>query len=585
MQGKSNSFLQVSPFIPRSGILGSSYVAFPIDVIASPVSPYGCILVIPLEAFISTGLEGGPFSPLSKVYNVFNIGGADLEWSVSSDKDWVSFDVESGVIPKGGSASVTVTVDSDYLDSLSFSDSASISFISSNGCGDTSMAVNAVVSSDFPIQTMMFDQYDGPFEYPEWLPQVGYRYYLSESISGSNKWRYAPVGGSVGSRPCDTTTGPNPSYGTILKTYSGSVDYNVSDSSVIGSIDVTVQQVGTVTAYDRNANTTVTTSALSLASALAVSFPASQSYAQSGNDDEAITQTWYTRTEQLGWFPGSVGGMFDGIYCSGYSVSATTSDPVTVEELGIPIARTGGVGSAAQTQTAGDYNTDTRVNEGNFSRGVFTVEVSSSRENLTGIFVFLVTPTVGDPYRITVIKDYPILGASTVSGSVDFPLVPNSTVFMESWSYSYQKVVSETFESYNEDLQIIYLNPSMSWNDPITFDAPPPNECCWDDFEDYPDAPEALQDGIYIIITGQRFDGPGSFNATSYVEFYDDFENYATGETMLFAKGIGWSGSGSSNTALYGSCFDDFESYSVGSIFVFDFAGADNWWNGDGQSA
>lgn len=31
MQGKSNSFLQVTPFKPRSGLLGSSYIAFPLD--------------------------------------------------------------------------------------------------------------------------------------------------------------------------------------------------------------------------------------------------------------------------------------------------------------------------------------------------------------------------------------------------------------------------------------------------------------------------------------------------------------------------------------------------------------------------
>lgn len=53
MQGKSNSFIQVSPFIPRSGILASSYIAFPLDTLI----PSGCLFVNPQENFI--GNKGG----------------------------------------------------------------------------------------------------------------------------------------------------------------------------------------------------------------------------------------------------------------------------------------------------------------------------------------------------------------------------------------------------------------------------------------------------------------------------------------------------------------------------------------------
>ncbi len=583
MKGKSNSFLPVSPFIPRSGILSASYIAFPLDIIDRQNSPFGCLSVLPLDDFASSGDAGGPFTPLTKAYQLFNIGGADLEWAASSSETWASLDVSSGTIAKGDSVVVTITLDPDELGDFTFNQTSLISFLNNtNGCGSTDISVIVSINSEFPVQTIMFNQYDGDFVYPSWLPQNGFRYYLNESMSGDMKFRFAPVAGNVGSRQCET--GPDDTYasGTQLTTYSGGVTFNLLNSSVVGSIGVSLFQDGVVSAYDHNAGTTQNFTYNRIGDVLNNIGPAAQSYGVISTD-ESLIQRWSTTQHETGWFPGSVGGRFDSIYCETHTVNATSFNPVTVEDLGIPIARSGGVGSAAQTQTTGTFDTTTRVNHGNFSRGVISVAVNPARENLTGTFVFTVTPTVGDPYQITVIKDFPISGMSTVNGTVDFPQVPEAVIHMDSWTYSYQKALAESFESYDVAIQIVTLGASPSWPNPIVYGAPAPNTNCWDDFDAYPE--DVNQDGIYLNITGERWAGPGSYSAVNYTEFFDDFEGYAIGTTNLFGQGAGWTGAGSSAIVAYGFCYDDFESYPIGTIFLFDFTSTDNLWNGDGHSA
>jgi len=584
MIGKSNSFRQITPFYPRPGILGDSYHAFPLDISGNPPIPYGCLRVISAVDFESTGEEGGPFNPLVKVYTIANVGGASIDWTLTASESWVGLSETSGTLAPNESVNVTITLDGDELGTFFVGTfSSDLVFTNTtNDCGNITLGVSAAITGEFPGQTIRFDQYDGPFEYPAWLPQREYRYYLNESIGGNWIARYAPVGGNVGARACNTTDPDVPAYGVVTATYGGSVGYNISNSSVTGSLTASVYQDGIIGAYDSGAGSTTNYSAGSVAGIINAVPPFAQNYSLS-DTGTSVSQRWSTTKNETGWFPGSVGGPFDSIYCTGGSLSATASDPVTVEILGIPIARTGGAGSSAQTQTTGDFDTSTRINEGNFSRAVITVEVDTSRVNLTGTFTFLVTPTVGDPYYLTVIKDFPISVVSPVEGSVDFPLIPNATVFMESWTYSYQKVLAESFESYAEAIQITSLDSSPSWPNPIFFGAPVPNTNCWDDFESYPT--EVIQDGITQIITGERFAAPAYFSNQSRDEFVDDFEGYAAGTISVFGQGIGFVGAGSSRAVEYGFFYDDFESYAAGSLFVFDFTSTDNLWIGDGHSA
>jgi hypothetical protein len=89
MQGKSNSFLQVTPFIPRSGLLASSYIAFPVDTIV----PRGCLFVSPLENFVATGAEEEDVAPPAMLetgegsFDRVNNGG-NFNMSESSYSTW-----------------------------------------------------------------------------------------------------------------------------------------------------------------------------------------------------------------------------------------------------------------------------------------------------------------------------------------------------------------------------------------------------------------------------------------------------------------------------------------------------------------
>lgn len=540
------------------------------------------LVVSPISNFTAQGGEGGPFVPAEKTYTLTNTGEITLNWSAEATPTWISLSNGSGSLEPGESVDVLATINS-VADSLPGGVySGEINFIDPvTECGGDSFDATLNVGGNFPEQTITFFQYDGPFEYPAWLPRIGYSYFLHEAITGSAKSRYAPVAGNVGARPCDTTTGPNPAYGTVEATYSGSVNWNLSDSSITGAIAASVEQVGVITAYDNNVNTTREYTAGSIGGILAlVPISAQRYYANQGPD--FYTQNWSTVTHESGWFPGSVGGVFDSIYCEGYAVTATTDGLVTVQDLGIPVARSGGAGTDAQTQTTGDFNTSTRVNSGQFSYAQFTVGVDSSREQITGTFTFTVTPSVGDPYDLTVIKDYSISGASSVTGTVDFPWIPNAVVHMDSWSYSYQKMVCADYSAYEEDLQIVQLPQSQSWPNPIFYQAPPPNTNCWEDYSQYPT--NVNQAGVNLIITGERWNGNATISGVDYTECFEDYSSYPVGENTLFSQGIGWNGAGSTSIFDYGNCSEDYSQYTVGTISVYDYVGPQMLWAGDGSS-
>jgi len=88
----------------------------------------GVLSVTPTTTFVSTGLQGGPFTPPSRVYSVSNTGGAGIPWTLSGLQSWQSASLSSGKLQPGGATNVTVSINananllapSTYIDTYSF---------------------------------------------------------------------------------------------------------------------------------------------------------------------------------------------------------------------------------------------------------------------------------------------------------------------------------------------------------------------------------------------------------------------------------------------------------------------------------
>lgn len=73
----------------------------------------GMLTVTPVEGFNSSGHEGGPFSPASKVYTLENTGDAALDWAAGSAAPWLTVAPASGHLAPGATVDVLVTINAN----------------------------------------------------------------------------------------------------------------------------------------------------------------------------------------------------------------------------------------------------------------------------------------------------------------------------------------------------------------------------------------------------------------------------------------------------------------------------------------
>ncbi len=506
----------------------------------------GFMAVTPTDPFNPTGIEGEGFSPASAVYTLRNYSEIPFDWTATVSDSWLEVDVNGGTLEPGQSVDVTVTTTADALELVSGEYTGSVTFSNTtNMCGDTVITVNLTSTSDFPGDSIIFLQYDGPFVYPACMTNYGDLYYKTVSVEGENRVKYEQIAGPILTRSCVLNEFDSPA-GIIKTVWSGTHSYDM-DCNGTGGLQAILNRAGGIGAYDfpYQPGTFYTATGNSMDEVFADLFnPAAPGRRAAflfekhtdyyDPDQSKVFQQWASPDTPTGYFAGQFGGQYASIYCPGYSVDAVLSDPVTLDDLGIPLARSGGEGSDAQTQTLGTFNGTTRTHEGNVSRAQITVPVDG---------------------------------------------IADSIITMTHWSYSYQKSVFETFNFY-ADGETIFLAPSLSWAFPATLGAPAPNTDCWDAFENYPDTgPTQIVNTIY----GYRWDGDGTFNGVDRLDCYDDFESYSTvGEIFSYAGGVGWPGFGASEVATYDGFYDDFESYAVGTITLMDFKDFNNYWTVDG---
>lgn len=549
----------------------------------------GFLNVSPRDILQITHAIDGETIPPTQDYVLRNYSEIPFDWSVASSVAWLQSDTPGGTLEPGQSTTVTITVNADSLDQGDLTGTLTFSN-TTNMCGDTDIPVQLTVTGEFN-PTITFTQYDGPFVYPACMTQFEDTYYRTETLSGENRVKFVPIAGGILVRECFFGDPPGVA-GVISTQWGGSSTLNM-DCTRTGDVTVRLQREGYFGAYDFQGSPgqIYHFSGPSMNDLFAQMYAAGTNYRPSfgfefygeflNADEDGVIRQWLSPDPPTGYFAGQFGGVFDNIYCAGYTTTSSLSDPVTLEDLAVPVARSGPQGSPASIQTTHAFNGTTRTYEGQVSRANVIVPVDSSRPQLTGEYTFRIVPDVGDPYDLVVLQDYPISG-STVSATVQFPFIADAVITLTSWFFTYQLTVSENWSSY-PDYEYFFFGTSSSWKKPITLGAPAPNTDCFDDLTDYPDtAPTQITNLLYGY---GRWNGQGLFIAVDYVDCYDDFESYTAGtnDQYVFAQGVGWNGAGATAPGDYLFCYDDLESYTVGAITTLDFKNFNNLWSAAGS--
>jgi hypothetical protein len=100
----------------------------------------------------SSGSQGGPFSPSSISYTLSNPGGTSIGWTAGNTQPWVTLSSTGGMLASGGTATVTVSINSganslaagNYSDTVTFTNTT-------NGFGSTLRFVGLTVTGPLPV--------------------------------------------------------------------------------------------------------------------------------------------------------------------------------------------------------------------------------------------------------------------------------------------------------------------------------------------------------------------------------------------------------------------------------------------------
>ncbi len=125
--------------------LGSHQVC---NFTVQPGTGPGTLAIAPSDGLSSSGSPGGPFNPPSKDYTLTNVGGQPINWTATKTQSWVSLSSASGSLAAGGSATVTVSINSgaDSLPEGTYNDTVTFTN-ATNGSGNTTRSVSLTVST------------------------------------------------------------------------------------------------------------------------------------------------------------------------------------------------------------------------------------------------------------------------------------------------------------------------------------------------------------------------------------------------------------------------------------------------------
>ncbi len=119
-----------------------------ITITVAAASAAGPMTVSPAGGLTSSGIAGGPFTPLSQIYTLTNTGAASMNWTASKVASWVTLSAAGGTLAAGANTTVTASINSganslavgSYSDNVTFTNTTS-------GTGNTTRPVSLTVNA------------------------------------------------------------------------------------------------------------------------------------------------------------------------------------------------------------------------------------------------------------------------------------------------------------------------------------------------------------------------------------------------------------------------------------------------------
>ena len=214
---------------------GNAYTTRPVSLTVN--TQYGVLSVTSSDGLTSSGIQGGPFNPLSKDYTLTNTGGSSINWTASKGQAWVTLSSAGGTLGPGASTTVRVSINSN-ANSLTpgpYSDTVSLTN-TTNGNGNTTRPVSlTVISTVLPSPPTNVSASDGTY-----VDRVGVTWTASAIATSYAVYRAtypynsfaASLGATTGTAYNDTTATPGVRYYYWVK---ASNAYGTSGFSAYGT--------------------------------------------------------------------------------------------------------------------------------------------------------------------------------------------------------------------------------------------------------------------------------------------------------------------------------------------------------------
>lgn len=114
-------------------------------------------MLVTVGGFVSTGDQGGPFTPTCKTYTIENTTGTPFNWTASTDGWWLSLNVASGTLAAFSQVSVDACVNSLAVFAASGNQQATITFTNTTSAEvalrDATLSVTNALLHSFPLST------------------------------------------------------------------------------------------------------------------------------------------------------------------------------------------------------------------------------------------------------------------------------------------------------------------------------------------------------------------------------------------------------------------------------------------------
>ncbi len=169
----SRSWPNLAPFLDPLGTGAVSIDTYAPGQTGLAVSPFG-----PYEM---QGDQGGPFTPATKDYVLENQSLTGLTYQVSADVPWLDITNGTGLIPAGGTTTVTVGINAQANILAQGLYNSTVSFLNlTDGDGDTSRVVNLQVGVPALVYSYTMDADPG------WTMDLGWEFGIPQGLGGEH---------------------------------------------------------------------------------------------------------------------------------------------------------------------------------------------------------------------------------------------------------------------------------------------------------------------------------------------------------------------------------------------------------------